>query len=218
MAQNVYKIDFHTHSILSRDGGITQKDYQDVLDKGILDQIAITDHHSISLAKQLHENFGDSVIIGEEMTTNQGHVIGLFLTKVIPSHEDIKTTIRKIKEQKGIVYIPHPFDNLRNGIGKKVLEDVLPDVDIIEGFNARVIFKTKNNKAEAFARNNKIAFAAGSDSHVKGGLGSSYVMVPEKVNRENIKKVLANPKLHRNYQKVQYFVSPKLNILKKYFQ
>ncbi|MDA1317355.1 MAG: hypothetical protein O3B87_05045, partial [bacterium] len=102
-----YKIDLHTHSVLSHDGGISELEYKSVLDAHILDFVAITDHNQIEFALQMHEQFPEKIIVGEEIKTNEGDIIGLFLTKLISPGLSSKKTVELIKDQDGLVYIPH---------------------------------------------------------------------------------------------------------------
>src|SRR6266576_5491693 len=104
-----YKIDLHTHSIISQDGGITASQYEKILQAGVLDCIAITDHNETSFARIMHKKLGDRIIIGEEISTPEGEIIGLFLTETIPGGIRLDEAIASIKHQGGLVYLPHPF-------------------------------------------------------------------------------------------------------------
>ena len=79
----MFKVDLHTHSSASHDGGISFEQYQLALSTGLLDAIAVTDHNSIETAQALHELLGDQIIVGEEIMTSQGEIIGLFLKQPI---------------------------------------------------------------------------------------------------------------------------------------
>jgi Predicted metal-dependent phosphoesterases (PHP family) len=74
----MYKVDLHTHSIASPDGSLNEDNYRKMLETGRLDCIAVTDHNTIAFAKELHANLGDRIIVGEEITTLDGEIIGLF--------------------------------------------------------------------------------------------------------------------------------------------
>ena len=73
------KLDLHTHSIISPDGGLTEAHYKRVLTQGALDCLAITDHNDITFAQMMWQRFGKKIIVGEEITTSEGEMIGLFL-------------------------------------------------------------------------------------------------------------------------------------------
>jgi predicted metal-dependent phosphoesterase TrpH len=74
----MYKIDLHTHSSASSDGGITADQYSKIISQNILDYVAITDHNKVSFAMKLSEELGDKIIVGEEIMTSEGEIIGLF--------------------------------------------------------------------------------------------------------------------------------------------
>ncbi len=205
----------HTHSILSHDGGIREEEYQHILKKGMLDYVAITDHNTIAYAIFLRKSLGEQIIVGEEITSKEGHVIGLFLTKPVAPFLPLQETISLIKNQGGIVYIPHPFDVYRKGIGEKHLILAKKDIDVIETFNARVIFRSQNQKATQFAEKLGIVKAAGSDAHAANGLGKTYTSVMNKITRDTLKQTLQNALLHEQYASFFDYLSPKVNRVKK---
>src|SRR6266852_4695389 len=104
------KVDLHTHSQASLDGGLSAADYHNMLaqDNG-LQCVAVTDHNSIAFAQKLQAELGERIIVGEEITTAEGEIIGLYLKKTVPGGRSLAETVRSIKEQDGLVYVPHPF-------------------------------------------------------------------------------------------------------------
>src|SRR5690606_8869432 len=107
-----------------------------------LDIIAVTDHHTVQGALAVREVAPFPVIIGAELRTADGEIIGLFLEKDIPRGLSAKESVKRIKDQGGIVQVPHPFDRFRRKhISYNALVEILPDVDIIEAFNARTTLK-----------------------------------------------------------------------------
>lgn len=205
------KLDLHTHSTASHDGGISEKAYKESIAKSIVDVVAITDHNRIDIAQKLHKELGDNIIIGEEIMTKCGEVIGLFLTVKVGPHQSLARTIQMIHKQGGLVYIPHPFDTWRHGIGKKNLLKYRKEIDIVEGFNGRVIWREQNAKAREFAVIQKIPIGIGSDAHGSGGLGNCYMQVKEQVTVGNLKKVLRQGTPVTKYQPIFEFFRPKWN-------
>jgi hypothetical protein len=113
------------------------------------------------------------VIVAEEVkTAEQGEVIGLFLKEKIPKGLSMAETIASIREQGGLVYVPHPFDRFHSVPDYEHLLDIVEDVDLLEVFNPRVALTSFNEEAVRFAGKYRIVPAAGSDSHVAQGLGS----------------------------------------------
>ena len=113
------------------------------------------------------------VIVAEEVkTAEQGEVIGLFLEEKIPKGLTMAETIAAIREQGGLVYVPHPFDRFHSVPDYEHLIEIVEEIDILEVFNPRVAVTAFNEEAERFARKYRIVAGAGSDSHVAQGLGS----------------------------------------------
>ena len=141
-----------------------------------LGAIAVTDHNEISGALEARERAaaaGVKVIVAEEIkTAEQGEVIGLFLEEKIPRGLSLRETIAAIREQGGLVYVPHPFDRMHAVPDYEHLLSHLDEVDAIEVFNPRVAISAFNDEAARFASKYRIVAGAGSDSHVAQGLGS----------------------------------------------
>ncbi len=171
------EVDLHMHTDHSGDCA-TPVDVliQTARDRG-LGAIAITDHNEVSgalEARKLAEELGDiKVIVAEEVkTAEQGEVIGLFLEEKIPKGLTMAETIREIRAQGGLVYVPHPFDRFHSVPDYEHLLDIVEEIDLLEVFNPRVAVTAFNEEAVRFARKYRIVPAAGSDSHVAQGLGS----------------------------------------------
>lgn len=143
-----------------------------------LDGVAITDHNAILGALELQAVASFPVIVGEEIKTTEGEITGLFLSQCIPPGLSPEEAIAAIREQGGLVCVPHPMDRLRNSaIGRCVLERIVAQVDIIEVFNARMLLPQDNTRAREFARLYGLAMAAGSDAHLPCEIGHGYVQV-----------------------------------------
>lgn len=211
-----YKVDFHTHSILSQDGGINETDYKNAIDRNKLDYIAITDHNKIDYALMCQKKLGEAIVVGEEITTNNGEIIGLFLTKRVPPFLSLTETITHIKKQNGIVYVPHPFDIRRNGIGEKNLTEIQKDIDILETFNGRMVFAATNTKSKEFAKENGILGASASDTHSANGLGYTYTMVGEKIDRATLIHSLKNASSNEKYLPPLAYFAPMYNRIHHY--
>jgi len=181
-----YKIDLHTHSILSYDGGISRQEYINAINDKTLDYIAITDHNEIDFALKLNRDYPKNIIVGEEIMTNDGEIIGLFLTKLIPKHLSVPKTIELIKEQGGLVYIPHPFDLLRAGLGRDLLEKYLKEIDIIEVFNARTKLTGFDKTAKKYAEKQNLVSSSSTDAHIYLTLGKAYNIVDGPISKDNL--------------------------------
>ena len=174
------KVDTHIHTCFSKDSEMSLEAlYQKCLKTG-LNCIAITDHNTIEGALLFKSIASFKVIVGEEINTTQGEVTGLFLKERIPPGLKALETVNNIKSQGGLVSIPHPFDIFRSSVIKlDALHEILPYVDIIEGFNARNTFEMSNKKADKLAKENNILTSAVSDSHTAYEVGRTYMEMPE---------------------------------------
>jgi len=146
-----------------------------------LTHLAVTDHDRIDAALRLRDNAPSelTIIIGEEVKSADGDLIALFLREVVPPGLSAVETIAAVREQGGLVGVPHPFDRLR-GFGRKSgtsLESIAHLVDWIEAYNARVIGGSANQKAAEFARQHGLPGVAASDSHTVMEVGVTYNIV-----------------------------------------
>ena len=184
------KADLHIHSEHSFDSTMSAETIVSrCLKKGI-SCVAIADHGTISGALEMKARAPFRVIVAEEILTPLGEIIGLFLTKEIPSPVSAEEAIRRIRADDGLVCLPHPFDRLRGIKGANhrdngKLADLARDVDIIEVFNSRALpFGNPNGRARAFARERGLLCSAGSDAHVPSEIGRAYVEMPDFSGKE----------------------------------
>lgn len=190
------RVDLHIHTRYSSDALTSPQGLVRRCQEVGLDCIAVTDHNTMKGALEVQRLASFPVILGEEIKTTEGELIGLFLKEPIPKRLTPVETARRIKEQGGLVVIPHPFDGFRRSAMRdpRVLETVLPYVDIVEAFNARTMRRYRE-KAAGFAREHKLAVSAVSDAHSPLELGRTYVeMEPFKTPQE-FKEALARGRL-----------------------
>ena len=170
------KYDLHSHSKYSSDGILDPRKIIKVAIKKGLDGIAVTDHNTIKggLEAKKYETDDFNVIIGSEVMTTKGEVIGLFLSEEIKS-KDFYDVIGEIKAQNGIVVLPHPFDEWRYA-SFPAKEDV-KYIDNIEIFNSRCVKKKYNDNAGKFAKKYKLGVTGGSDAHFANEIGHAGIIV-----------------------------------------
>ncbi|HSR41213.1 MAG TPA: PHP-associated domain-containing protein [Longimicrobiales bacterium] len=145
-------------------------------------RIAITDHDRLEVAFRMAERHPDHVIAGEEVKTAEGvDVIGLYLREPIPGGTPAREVCRRVREQGGIVYLPHPYAPGKGGSGR-LAEELAPLVDVVEVFNARLHPESRNEPAEELARRHGTLRGAGSDAHTVGEVAGAWVEVPEHPN------------------------------------
>jgi predicted metal-dependent phosphoesterase TrpH/glycosyltransferase involved in cell wall biosynthesis len=170
--------DLHMHTNHSHDCSVPVADLLDYAEAQGLGAIAITDHNVFSGAQEAVGLARDRkllVIPGEEIKTEKGEVIGLFLEEQIQRGLPMADTIAAIREQGGVVYLPHPFDRLHTIPDAPTLHRHLSEIDVFEVYNARLLFEGFNDEALRFARKYNLTMAAGSDAHVLQGVGTGLV-------------------------------------------
>lgn len=207
------KIDLHTHSAASPDGNLRLKDYQNALNSG-LDYIAITDHDRIDYALQLKKmDIGKNIIVGEEIMTSKGEIIGLFLTKQVLPLQSPKQTVEAIKKQGGLVVIPHPVDDFRSGLGLDEMNTIKDSIDAIEILNGRAL-KNYPQVLQEWAEGTDIALIASSDAHDKFGIGRTFTVLKdasEIKNSDDLKKALQSASPIYKRPPILAFLAPKFN-------
>jgi len=153
---------------------------QAVIESGI-DVLCITDHNAIAGAVELADRLPCRVVVGEEMRTSSGELIGLFLTDRVPMGLSPDDSARAIREQGGVVYVPHPFDPMRRNLAEPALIRLADDglLDAIEVLNAKTSLDSLNRRAAEFADEHRLLRGAGSDAHVPDAIGAAYVEMPD---------------------------------------
>jgi predicted metal-dependent phosphoesterase TrpH len=135
--------DFHVHSHHSKDCAMPVAAILERAREVGLDVIAITDHDSAAgglEAREIADRYGVRVIVGEEVKSSEGEVIGLFLERTIAGGMTFAETVAEIRDQGGIVYVPHPFDRLHTIPSPQVLRANVAAIDVVEVFNSRLAF------------------------------------------------------------------------------
>lgn len=183
------RIDLHNHTAYSFDSTITFKDLKEAFEQGKFDVIAITDHDTIEGALQVQKARTFPVIVGQEINTKQGDVIGLFLKKQVPKGLSASEAMNQIHAQGGLVYLPHPFDVYRVGVKEKDAINLASKIDLIEVYNGSYgsrLFNRYFEKINNFADQYNLVKAAGSDAHTPSELGSASALI----STDNLQELL----------------------------
>ena len=174
------RADLHSHTHFSRDGWISPERYVRQAIKRGIDCAAVSDHNNIVGATEVAKIASLRVIIAEEIKSTEGEIIGLFLNEGIPKGLTPEDTVRAIREQGGLVCIPHPFDRVRSSdLTTAALLRIVHEVDIVEVFNARTTWTMDNERAVRFARKYGKPVSAGSDAHWHPEIGTAWVHMPD---------------------------------------
>lgn len=174
------RADLHAHTHFSRDGFTTPERFvRRSVERG-LGCVAVSDHNNLTGALEVAKIAPFRVILSEEIKSSEGEIIGWFLREGIPRGLTPEDTVRAIREQGGLVCVPHPFDRLRRSpLKTAALLRILDEVDAVEAFNARTTFKADNARSAAFVREHAKVASAGSDAHWHPELGGTYVEMPD---------------------------------------
>src|SRR5579862_279474 len=168
--------DLHMHTSWSHDCSVEPAELVDHAVTEGLGAIAVTDHNVFGGALEAadYARGRDLIVVpGEEVKTDaQGEVIGLFLEREIPRGLPFADAIAAIREQGGLVYLPHPFDRMHAIPDPKTLHRHVADFDVFEVYNARLLFEAYNDEALRFAQKYNLTMGAGSDAHVLQGVGT----------------------------------------------
>jgi len=188
------RVDLHVHTEHSWDSTITAAELRDGCLREGVGAVALTEHNKFgSHAEVARACPGLKVIPGEEIKTRDGELIGLFLQELVPRHLSAAETVARIKRQGGLVYLPHPFVELAlERLSSPAMREVLPQVDIVEVWNARGPTGWQDRKAAALADREGKAGGAGSDCHSKWELGKGTIEMEDfEGPRDFLKKLRA---------------------------
>ncbi len=175
------RVDLHSHTMWSGDSTTTPDELDEAVRASGIDVLCITDHASIRGAVEMSARLACRVVVGEEMKTHAGELIGLFLTEHVPAGLPAAAAAAAIRAQGGVVYVPHPFDPMRRNLSEPALVELADAglLDAVEVLNAKTSLRSLNERARAFAADRGLAAGAGSDAHVPEALGAAYVEMPD---------------------------------------
>jgi predicted metal-dependent phosphoesterase TrpH len=176
-------VDLHCHTSASFDSLASPAAVVRTAAARGLTHLAITDHDRIDGALEARDLAASaapelSVIVGEEIRTAEGDLIGIFLERTVPPGLPAADTIALVRDQGGLVGIPHPFDRFRGSLLRDPrLVSLASAVDWVEGHNARVIFRDGNRLAAEFATQHGLPRVAVSDAHATVEIGVAYTVL-----------------------------------------
>jgi len=156
-----------------------------------VDRIAITDHNTITGALEAAALDPERVIVGEEIQTTRGEILAYYLQEEVPPGLAPEETIARLRHQGAVISVSHPFDGLRAGAwGEADLQEIVPLVDAVEVFNARVWSDRANREAAAFALQAGVPGTAGSDAHAYLEIGRAGLRLPRFDDADGLRMAL----------------------------
>lgn len=196
------RAEFHVHTRYSKDSILNKYFILMMCKIKKIKLIAITDHNEVAGALKYSaflKKHNIDVIVGEEIMTDSGEIIGLYLNKKIESNLSVKETIKLIREQNGLVYLPHPYDEKRSKTVLKSEEQMnnKASFDFIEIHNGRNIKKEFSDKQELIQKNIGATRIIGSDAHTFFELGRNYILM-DYDGKDNLKTNIENGQIHKS--------------------
>lgn len=181
------KIDLHVHTCYSYDGLITPKELVFYARKHGLNGVAITDHDRIDGALKIAKETNFLIIPGIEISSLNGHVVGLGLQEPVPKNLDVDETVDKIHKLGGLAIACHPKAVLKSSLKGSVSRKF----DAVEVINASAFpFKRSVEKAREIASSLGVAQVAGSDAHHAPEIGSAYTLIDAELDREEVVRAI----------------------------
>lgn len=190
------RLDLHNHTSFSADGGLAPGELLSEAKSHGLDCIAVTDHNTVrgalgALGLSEADPSLPRVIPGVEVFTRDGEVIGLYIREDIPKGTSLQEAVGRIREQGGIVYLPHPYDVFRRGaVSGGERDHAAQFADVVEVSNGRALGPRAGTKSSRLAALHGKSRGAGSDAHRKREVGRSYVVVSGLPTKETLVDLL----------------------------
>src|SRR3990172_9144488 len=173
------RADLHAHTHFSRDALTSVETFARRYQRAGIDCVAVSDHNNVDGALAVREIAPFRVIVAEEIKSSEGEIIGLFLEESIRKGLTPEDTVRAIREQGGLVLVPHPYDRVRRSVLREgALLRLLPQGDIIEVFNSRTVFQDDIDKCRRLAEEHGKLMSAATDSHTPWEIGLAYTEMP----------------------------------------
>lgn len=177
----IVRMDFHMHTYGSGDAVTSIEEFEDAVVAADLDVVCVTDHNAVHVAHTLSGDLDVRVIVGSEIKTQAGELIGLFIDERVSFGLPAAECARRIRAQGGIVYVPHPIGPRNHAMSAHAMDDLVEAglVDAIEVFNSRNPSDGVNAAAAAFATSRGLPGGAGSDAHYPDEIGAAWLELPD---------------------------------------
>jgi hypothetical protein len=181
------KADLHVHTIYSSDSVITPKELVFYAKKRGLTAVAVTDHNQIEGALKIAKETDFPIIPGTEVSSLNGHIVGLNVNTLIPRGLTADETVDRIHKADGIAIACHPFALFKGSIGKHASSKF----DAVEAINASAFpFNRATRQAHQLAERLKLPKVAGTDAHYAPVIGQAYTLIDSEANVEAIVKAI----------------------------
>lgn len=171
----------HVHTNYSHDSNQSPAEVVAAALREQVSCVAITDHDEIRGAREARALAPQAlrVIVGQEISTADGHLIGLFLEEPVPPGRPAAWTAEQIHLQGGIVLAPHPFATLCDARLGDAVHELVSFLDAVETCNAQNPLTWQDARAARFARKHGLVPYMGADAHIRGRLAACYQMLAD---------------------------------------
>jgi hypothetical protein len=173
------RFDLHVHSHASPDAMSSLAAIIRAARRRGIQGVAITDHDIFHGQGGISCLSGMKIIWGQEVSTKEGELIGLFLNRTIPSGLSPEETIDAIRGQGGVTYLPHPYKKGGKSWTLETLERIGGGLDVVEVYNGRLLDQEANRAAVRLAEDLGVLQGAGSDAHTPWEVGRAFVEMAE---------------------------------------
>jgi predicted metal-dependent phosphoesterase TrpH len=195
----------HVHTNYSADSNVSPEELVATARRQGVDCLAVTDHNVIEGALAVRALADDMrVIVGEEISTADGHLLGLFLDRPIPPCLSAESTIERVRAQGGLAFAPHPFASLCDSSLGRAVERIALLIDAVEIHNSQNPLWWEDTRAARFARRHNLTAYVGADAHVRGYLAASYQMIPDFDGPQSFLRALRRAELYRGRFGLRY--------------
>ena len=215
---NNLKVEFHCHTIYSKDS-LTRLDHLlAVCRKRNIDRIVITDHNTIDGALEAKQLDPERVIVGEEIMTQEGELLAAYVKELVPRGLPALEAIARLKDQGAFISVAHPFDKLRGKYWSiPDLLKIIDLVDAIEVFNSRCFPSVYNRKAAEFAAAHSLNGTVGSDAHALYEVGRSTMLLSSFDDPESLRASLSKARTETRLSGPWVRLSSRYAVLRKKF-
>jgi predicted metal-dependent phosphoesterase TrpH len=198
-APHLARADLHLHTNLG-DGTASPQRVLAVARQRNLQVIAVTDHDHLEGAKRLQElldrgqTHDVQLIWGVEVTTREGHFLGLFIRKAPRFLLHVEEAIEQIKDQGGLCVIPHPMGRLVPSLSRRKIDDLLTrgyQIDAIELYNPSPANASARDEVRRLNAQWGLAATGSSDAHFWQHIGAGYTLFPG-ATAEDVRRAITN--------------------------
>ena len=192
----MWNVELHCHTYRSKDSLASPRALLAACRRRGIDRLAVTDHNTLAGALEAATLDPERFILGEEIMTTEGELLGYFLTEEVPPGLSPEETIERLRRQGAVISVSHPYDYARHGAWREeVLRPLLPKLDALEAFNARTYGRRPNERAAALARAAGLPGLAGSDAHAPFEIGRGLTQLQPFTDAESFRRSLGTARL-----------------------